>query len=105
MEQKPKKTGAIIATVATSLICGCVALTACIFGGMGIAQVPFTTTDVYGYSSQAAMPVWLGILLLCLSVIFIAVPVVVGVLTLRKKKAKDAPVEVLPPSEPLPPAS
>jgi hypothetical protein len=104
MEQKPKKTGAIIATVVTSLLCGCVALVACGFGVAGIAGMPVTTT-VNGYATQQPLPVWLGILLLCLSVIFIAVPVVVGVLTLRNKKAKAAPVEVLPPSEPLPPAS
>jgi hypothetical protein len=104
MEQKPKKTGAIIATVATSLICGCVALVSCIFGGLGVAQVPFTTT-VNGYSTQQPMAIGLGITLLCLSVIFIAVPVVVGILTLRNKKPKTAPIDVLPPSEPLPPAS
>jgi len=104
MEQKPKKTGAIIATVVASLICGCTAIIACIFGGMGVAQVPFTTT-VNGYSTQQPMAIWLGVLLLCLSVIFIAVPVVVGVLTLRNKKPKGTPGEVLPPSEPLPPAS
>ena len=104
MEQKPKKTGAIIATVATSLICGCVALVACGFGIAGISGMPITTT-VNGYSSQQPMAVWLAVLLLCLAVIFIAVPVVVGVLTLRNKKPKAAPVDVLPPSEPLPPAS
>jgi hypothetical protein len=104
MEQKPKKTGAIIATVLTSLICGCVALFACGFGVAGVAGVPITTT-VNGYSTQQPMAIWLGVLLLCLSVIFIAVPVVVGVLTLRNKKPKGTPGEVLPPSEPLPPAS
>jgi hypothetical protein len=44
---------------------------------------------------------------LCVALIFIAIAVVVPILLLRKKKPAAAPatVEVLPPSEPLPPAS
>jgi hypothetical protein len=45
--------------------------------------------------------------LLCVSLIFIVIAILVPVLTLRKKKdaPEAAPVEVLPPQEPLPPAS
>ena len=46
MEQKPKKTGAIIATVLTSLICGCVALFACGFGVAGVAGVGVQATEI-----------------------------------------------------------
>jgi hypothetical protein len=49
------------------------------------------------------IPTWSGAIFLCLSVIFIAIGVLVPVLTLRKKK----PAELAPvlPDEPLPPVS
>jgi len=46
----------------------------------------------------------MGVASLCGGIIFIAIPIVVGILTLRKKKALAAE-EILPPSEPLPPAA
>lgn len=98
------RTTAIILTVVSVLLCGCPGIGACIFGALIAAQVPFTTT-VNGYSSTQPLPIGYGIGLICLAVIFVVIPIVVGVLTLRKKKVKDAQVEVLPPSEPLPPAS
>jgi hypothetical protein len=108
MEQKkPSKTGAIIGTIASVLLCGCPGIIACIFGILIAVGVPFNTT-VNGYSSQQTFPVGYGIGLLCASVIFVAIPVVIGVLTLRTKKPKVPkvpPADVLPPSEPLPPAT
>ena len=78
-------------------------LIACVCGALIAFGVPFNTT-VNGYTSQQTFPVGYGIGLLCLSIIFVAIPIVVGVLTLRKKKVV-APADVLPPSEPLPPAA
>lgn len=106
MEKKPNKTWAIVGTVAAVLFCGCPGLFACIFGILIAVGVPIKTT-VNGYSTTQALPIYYGIGLLCLSIIFIAIPIVVGVLTLRKKKAapEAAAEEVLPPQEPLPPAS
>ena len=99
------RTTAIILTVVSVLLCGCPGLAACIFGALVIAGVPFTTT-VNGYSSSQSLPIAYGIGGLCGAVILIIIPIVVGVLTLRKKKVQEAaPVDVLPPSEPLPPAS
>lgn len=100
------RTTAILLTVGSALLCGCPALIACITGGMIVAGVPFTTT-VGGYTSTQPMPVAYGIGLLCLAVIFILVPIVVGVLTLRKPKEATAaqPIEISPPGEPLPPTS
>jgi hypothetical protein len=103
MEKKESKTGAIIATVASALVCGCAGLVACVFGILALGQFPVTTT-VNGYSTVQPLPMGFGFLI-CLAVILVAVPVVVGVLTLRKKKPKEGVAEVLPPSEPLPPAS
>lgn len=103
MEKKPNKTWAIVGTIAAILLCGCPGLLACIFGIVIAVGVPFTTT-VNGSSSTQPFPIYYGIGLICLSIIFVAIAVVVPVLTLRKKKLA-VPVEVLPPQEPLPPAS
>jgi hypothetical protein len=98
------RTTAIILTVLAVLLCGCPGLFACIFGALIAVQVPFTTT-VNGYSSTQPLPIMYGIGLLCLSVIFIVIPIVVGVLTLRKKKPAADAMPPMPPQEPLPPAS
>jgi TRAP-type C4-dicarboxylate transport system permease small subunit len=92
-----KKTTGIIATVVTALLCGCCALFACI---MGFGTITGNGTFNLGDTVQP-MPSSYGYVFLCLSVLFIAVPIVVGFVTLRKK-----PEEVVPISdEPLPPAS
>jgi TRAP-type C4-dicarboxylate transport system permease small subunit len=107
MEQKEKKTGAIIGTVAAILLCGCPGLIFCLLGIASIAGiVPYTTT-VNGYQTTGTVPMWLGFVGLCVAIIFIAIAIVVPVMTLRKKKVvgEAAPVDVLPPQEPLPPAS
>ncbi|MFH1524876.1 MAG: hypothetical protein ABIF04_07900 [Chloroflexota bacterium] len=106
VEKKNNKTWAIVGTVAAVLLCGCPGLLACVFGALIAFGVPFTTTT-NGYSSTQPLPVYYGIGLLCLAVIFVAIPVVVGVLTLRKKKEapEGAPMDVDVPQEPLPPAS
>ena len=99
------RTTAIILTVASVLLCGCPGLIACIFGVLIATGVPFETT-LNGYTSTQPLPVGYGIGALCAAVILVIIPVVVGVLTLRKKKLPaPAPEEVLPPQEPLPPAS
>jgi hypothetical protein len=106
MEKKPNKTWAIVGTVAAILLCGCPGLVACVIGALIAFGVPFTTT-LNGSSSTQPLPIGYGIGLLCLAVIFILIAVLVPVLTLRKKKSASeaAPVDVLPPQEPLPPAS
>ena len=91
-----KKTVGIIATVATALICGCCALFACI---MGFGAITGNGTMDWGGSSQP-MPTSYGYVFLCLSVIFIAVPIVVGFVTLRKKP--EEAVVVTPVSAPAP---
>jgi hypothetical protein len=93
----------IIATVASTLLCGCPGLFLCIFGAASATgRVPFNT-EVNGVSQTGSIPAVAGMVMLCLSVIFILIPVVVGVLTLRQR-----PAPPLPPAdfnEPLPPAS
>jgi hypothetical protein len=83
-----------------------------------VGAIPGSDIDIGG-SSDPAAAIGTGIAMLCVSLIFIAIPVVVGFVTLRDKPEEDAadPVVVKPaPSpdpepvepvddEPLPPAS
>ena len=102
METKKSKTGGIIGTIAAVLLCGCPGLFLCIFGAWGATgNMPYTTSfnDYYG---GGMMPSWFGFAMLCAALVMIAIPIVVGVMTLRDKKPK----EVVPTfDEPLPPAS
>lgn len=93
------RTAALIITIATAVVCGCGAILSCVFGILGAAQIPFDTSMNGVPTGSAPMPATWGYALLCASVIFVAIPVVVGFLTLRKKPA--APVS----GEPMPPAS
>jgi hypothetical protein len=74
----------------------------CIWGVIGLTGQPINTT-LNGVESLEAMPMPLALGLMCLSVIFIAIPVAVGFFTLRKKAA--APVVVSSSDEPLPPTA
>jgi hypothetical protein len=63
--------------------------------------MPFETT-FNDYSNYGMMPAWIGFTMLCAALFMIAIPIVVGVMTLRDKKPK---VVVPAFDEPLPPAS
>ncbi len=107
MEKKPNKTWAIVGTVAAILLCGCPGLSICVASLVTVAgYMPYSTT-VNGYTTTGTAPVWMGVAGLCLSLIFIIIAILVPVLILRKKKVapEAAPVDVLPPQEPLPPVS
>jgi hypothetical protein len=72
----------------------------CFFGATSVfaSMVPGAEIDVFGSSDPAAATT-MGIVSLCLSVIFIVIPIAVGFFTLRKK-----PEDAIG-SEPLPPVS
>ena len=93
-----KRTIGIIATVLSALVCGCAAIIACVWGLIGVTGMPIDITSG-GEQYVDTMPLAMGIALLCLSMLFVAVPVVIGFLTFRKKPAP--PVD----NEPIPPAS
>ena len=94
------KTKGIIATIASVILCGCPGLFFCIFGAFTASgNMPFNT-ELNGVSNSGTLPPTAGFVLVCLSLIFIAIPVVVGFLTLRSKPAAE-----LNNNEPLPPAS
>ena len=104
VEKKKSKTGAIIGTVAAVLLCGCPGLIGlCLGATSAIASfIPGAQIDIFGSKDAQSALIW-GLVSVCGGVIFIAIPIVVGVLTLRKKK----PAELAPvlPNEPLPPVS
>lgn len=93
-----KRTAGIIATVVSALICGCTSIFTC---GWGIISVTGTPINVSNNGEQYidTLPPTVGYVLLCLTVLFIATPIVIGLVTLRKKP--HPPVD----NEPIPPAS
>ncbi|MBK8418312.1 hypothetical protein [Candidatus Villigracilis saccharophilus] len=95
------KTKGIIATIASVVLCGCPGLFMCFFGATSVfaSSIPGADIDVMGSSDPAAATT-MGIVFLCLSLIFIAIPIAVGFFSFRKK-----PAVVVSNNEPIPPAS
>ena len=93
-----KNTG-IIATIASVLLCGCPGIFMCFMGAMYafVGSVPGADIDING-SSDPTAAISLGITLLCVSIIFIAIPIAVGFFNLRKKPAQVSDHEPLPPT-------
>lgn len=93
-----KNTG-LIATIAAVVLCGCPGLFMCFYGALTtfISFVPGADIDIGG-SSDPAAAMTLGISLLCVSVIFIAVPIAVWFFMMRKKPDVSG-------GEPMPPTS
>jgi hypothetical protein len=89
-------------TIFTVLCCACPGLILCLGGGAVAMGAPVTTTlgDV---TSSQSFPASYGIGLICLSVVLILIPIVVGFVTLRNKPA-PAESPVVPPSQQVPPA-
>ena len=97
-----KKTTGLIATIATALLCGCPGLIGLCMGVIFAfaGMVPGSNIDIGG-SSDPTAAIGTGIALLCLGVVFVAIPVVVGIVTLRNPKdVTPAVVEVEPVAQP-----
>lgn len=92
-----KRTIGIIATVLSALACGCVSIISCAWGVIAVTGTPIDITS-NGQQYMDTLPPTVGYVLLCLSVLFVAVPFVVGFLTLRKKPAPIVDNEPLPPT-------
>lgn len=87
----------IIATVAAVVLCGCPGLFLCIFGAVtATGNMPYST-DINGVSNSGTLPTTYGFGMLCLSLILILIPVVVGFFTLRKKPGTET-IDTLPPA-------
>jgi membrane protein implicated in regulation of membrane protease activity len=103
------RTTAIILTILAVILCGCPGLAFCVLG-----IVPLVSPSA---ASQTTLPPWASLLGgWCLAIILIAIPIVVGILTLRRPKGEELPpppppmppqepMSPEPPQEPLPPAS
>lgn len=96
-----KRTTAIIATIVTGLLCGCPGLAILCFGAFAIPTsfVPGAQIDVFGSNDPQSL-LTSGIVGLCLGILLIAIPVVVGFTTLRNRPA--AADMVVPPAPPRP---
>jgi hypothetical protein len=92
------KTKGIIATVASVILCGCPGLFLCIFGAFSATgSVPYNT-EVNGVIDTGNISPTIGYVLVCLSLIFIAIPIVVGFITLRKKPGATSGDLQIPPA-------
>jgi hypothetical protein len=91
-----KRTLGIILTVVTVLFCGCPGLFICLFGGLTAAGLGTYTTDVLGTTGVGELPTGSGYGMLCGGLILIAIPIVIGVVMLRKPKAVP-PTDIVPP--------
>lgn len=78
------RTLGIIATVVTALACGCASIFTCIWGFLIASGSPIDVTNNGVTTPQTFSPV-IGYVLLCLTVLMILVPIVVGFFTFRKR--------------------
>ena len=83
-----KKTVGIIATVVTTLLCGCASLFSCVWGFIIASGQPIDVTS-NGVTTPQTLSPTIGYVLLCLTVLMIAVPVVVAFFTFRKKPEEE----------------
>jgi len=94
-----KRTLGIILTIVTVLFCGCPGLFICLGGAMTAAGFGAEyTTDVLGTTGAGELPAATGYGMLCGGLVLIAIPIIIGVVMLRKPK-------VTPPADIVPPAS
>ncbi|MEW6569034.1 MAG: hypothetical protein AB1449_12885 [Chloroflexota bacterium] len=91
-----RKTGGIIATLAATLFCGCPGLFACLFGALTAAGFGTWTGSLGLEQYSDNIPSGYGIGLICLGLLFVLIPILVGFLTLRRKPQPT--VEDIPPA-------
>jgi hypothetical protein len=96
------KTAGTIGTIVTTLFCGCPGLLAVCWGVVAAfaSQMPGADIDVGGSSDPMAALV-AGVGSICIGAIFVAIPVVVGIISSNLNKRAAAPANY---NEPLPPA-
>ena len=91
-----KRTLGIILTIATVLFCGCPGLLVCLAGASTIAYVDQSPTAP-GSIGPSNYPAGTGYVGICLGLVLLAIPIVIGVLMLRKPKTTIS-VDVVPPA-------
>jgi hypothetical protein len=89
----------LIATIVAVVLCGCPGLFGLCFGLTSVfaSFVPNAQIDVFGNTDPQSATA-MGLVTLCLSVIALAVPVVVWVVTRRREAAAMSDHEPIPPA-------
>jgi hypothetical protein len=100
------KNTSMIATIVAVVLCGCPGLFGLCFGATFVfaGLVPGSEIDVFG-SSDPTSAITMGLGTLCLSVIFVAIPIVIWFVTRSKNSTGSPEANVSSIDEPLPPAS
>ncbi len=96
-----KRTQGIVATVVSVILCGCPGLCLCLFGAWGATGTLPYNFELNGQTGSGTMPSYIGFIGLCVALLLIAIPIVVGIVMLRNK---PTPPSMSGPSEPIPPA-
>lgn len=94
-----RRTTGIIATLVAVLLCGCPGVLGLFMGALFsvIAYIPGADIDVFGgQDPQAALNFGIGAL--CVGFLLLLIPVIVGVVTLRRRPGVEPP-----PEQPMPP--
>jgi hypothetical protein len=111
IEKKASNAWAIVGTIIAVLLCGCSGLAAIFWGALSAFISFFPSANInIGGSNNPDTAFIVGIGSLCGGILFIAIAIVIAIVVpilLRRKKKLAAPavVDILPPQEPLPPAS
>lgn len=82
-----KKTVGLIATIGTVLLCTCPSFFLCALGLFGLSGAALDRT-LNGPSEP--IPPDFAVVLICLSLISLAIPIIVGFFTLRKKEDESS---------------
>lgn len=93
------KNTSLIATVVATILCGCPGLLGLCWGLTTVFAgfAPNSQIDIGG-SSEPRAAIMAGLLSLCVSVIFIAIPIVTWFVTRRQETARPATDEPIPPA-------
>lgn len=100
---------ATILTIVTTVFCGCPGLGALCFGALSAVagMTPGAEINIFG-SNEPQSAILFGLGTACLGLLLVAIPIVIGLVTLRRK-AESIPTtdEPMPPTtdEPLPPTA
>ncbi|HEX5836302.1 MAG TPA: hypothetical protein VFY26_00635 [Anaerolineales bacterium] len=78
------RTLGIVLTAVSAFICGCAGLFSCIWGGLIATGTPIDVTS-NGITAPQTFSPTIGYALVCLSLLFLLVPLAVGFFTLRKR--------------------
>ena len=95
-----KRTVGIVATIITILLCGCPGLLSLCMGA--VITIPGLFPNFYGTTGDAAQIITMGVVGICVGVVMVAIPIIIGVVTIRLRNETKPSQSNL--DEPLPPA-